>query len=170
VIASLLLGASLATIAAATPEEEAVPMPVPPPILRTLPPVAAPPAPVAPPVISEELRAYLETRGARPARFRYGAIGFEDYPAAAIRANEQGAVGFRYVVGPDGRVTSCEIVESSGSASLDATTCSLAQRRFRFYPAQDDKGAPTSETRTQRIRYSLPDDSPLPAPPPPPAR
>ncbi|HYJ31366.1 MAG TPA: TonB family protein [Allosphingosinicella sp.] len=158
----LLLGASMA---AATPDD-APEVPMPPPLvrMRALP---APEANVPPPAVDEELRAYLETRGARPARFRYGAIGFEDYPAAAIRAGEQGIVGVRYLVGPAGRVTSCEIVESSASAVLDATTCSIAQRRFRFYPAQDDAGNATSETRTQRVHYSLPDDPP-PAPEAPP--
>ena len=158
---TLMLGASLAAIAAATPDN-APEVPMPPPLVRMQAPVAAPPAPPAPQV-SEELRAYLETRGARPARLRYGSIVFEDYPAAAIRAREQGTVAIRYVVGPEGRVTSCEIAESSGSAVLDATTCALAQRRFRFYPAQDEAGTPTSETRTQRVRYSLPEDVP-PAP------
>jgi len=160
-IASLLLGTSLAALAAQVPPVvDGVPMP--PPVQRMQVPVAAPPAPPAPP-ISEELRAYIETRGQRLARFRYGSIGFEDYPASALREGAQGTVAFRYVIGTDGRVVSCEIVESSGHAILDHTACALAQRRFRFYPAQDEQGRPTTETRTQRVRWELPE------PPPPPS-
>lgn len=145
---SSMLGASLLALGAVFSPE----VPLPPPVQR----VEAPPAPP----MSDDLRDYLAERGARPARFRYGSMTFEDYPAAAIRANQQGVVVFRYVVGVGGRVTSCEIIESSGSPLLDSTTCSLAQRRFRFYPAQDSDGNPTEETRTQSIRYFLPDDAP----------
>lgn len=142
-IAAMLLGAS----AAAAQPPSATPVPVPPPVVR----MVAPPAPAA----DAELQRYLDTTGARPARFRSGGMGFEDYPAAALRAGAQGRVVFSYVVGPEGRVVSCAIVESSGHSVLDSSTCALVQRRFRFYPAQDANGAPVAETRTDVIRWSL---------------
>ena len=165
-IAALLLGTSLGALAAAAPPPVVGTVPLPPPVQRMQAPAGAPPPPPAP-QISAELRAYLETPGARPARFRFGAVGFEDYPASALREGAEGAVTFRYVIGEEGRVVSCEILESSGHAILDYTACSLAQRRFRFYPAQDAQGRPTTETRTHRIRWELPEEPPPPPPPPP---
>ena len=44
-------------------------------------------------------------------------VSQDDYPAAALRANEQGTVAFRLDVGNDGRVRNCTIVSSSGSSS-----------------------------------------------------
>ncbi|MEA3064668.1 MAG: periplasmic protein TonB [Sphingomonadales bacterium] len=78
-----------------------------------------------------------------------------DYPAAAIRNHEQGPVGFRLDVGPDGRVAACSVVSSSGSQSLDSTTCRLLTERARFTPARDAKGRPTADTFTGRIIWRL---------------
>lgn len=164
-IAAVLLGTSLAALAA-TPPPVANGVPTPPPVQRMRAPPGVPPTP-PPPEISAELRAYFDTRGRRPARFRYGSFALEDYPAAAVREGAEGTVVFRYTIGPDGRVVACEIVESSGHAVLDHTSCALAVRRFRFYPAQDDEGRPTVEIRTQRIRWELPEPPPPAESPPP---
>jgi TonB family protein len=56
----------------------------------------------------------------------------DDYPSASRAASEQGLVIASYVVGVDGRVSQCEIVQSSGFKRLDDATCSIIQRRFRF--------------------------------------
>lgn len=56
----------------------------------------------------------------------------DDYPAAALRNGEQGTVSFAVAISSEGRVTHCSITNSSGSASLDVTTCSIIQRRARF--------------------------------------
>jgi protein TonB len=85
----------------------------------------------------------------------------QDYPAAALRAGEQGAVGFALDVGPDGRVTACTITASSGSADLDSTTCRLIWSRARFTPALDAGGAAVPDKVRGRINWVLP-------PPPPP--
>lgn len=95
---------------------------------------------------------------ARSAEHRSGSISNDDYPAAAQRAEAQGTTVARFTVGPDGRVTSCTIASSSGNSSLDSTTCSLIQRRFRYRPALDRAGNPTSETKTQRVTWRLPDE------------
>jgi protein TonB len=122
-------------------------------------PASAPAAqPAEPPVpVTEEMRRWLETFP-RPARMRSGSIGFEDYPASAIRAGAQGAVVFRYVIGTDGRVVSCEVVQSSGNAALDASTCAIAQRRFSFLPAFDGDRNPVTEVRTDTVRWRLSGD------------
>ena len=90
---------------------------------------------------------------------RSGAISNgDDYPASALRAGASGAVTVRYVVGANGRVTSCEVAESSGNAALDSTTCSLLQRRFRFEPARDRYGQPRQAVRSFRMVWRLPVD------------
>jgi protein TonB len=81
----------------------------------------------------------------------------EDYPAAAMRAGEQGKVGFHLTVGADGRPTACSVTASSGSAILDSTTCGLLMRRARFSPARDETGRPTIGTFDSSFTWSLPD-------------
>ena len=82
----------------------------------------------------------------------------EDYPASAIRSGESGTTGFSLEIGPNGRVTNCTITSSSGSSSLDATTCRLLKSRARFTPARDSAGNATSDTVRSRIVWRLPAD------------
>jgi protein TonB len=49
------------------------------------------------------------------------------------------------VVGPNGRVTECRVIRSSGNAELDETTCRLILERFRFAPARDAQGRKVSD-------------------------
>lgn len=96
---------------------------------------------------------------ARPVRPRMppGAwITNDDYPPAAIRAEEQGTAGFRLSVDETGAVTDCEITSSSGSVLLDATTCSIMRRRARFAPAEDASGEKIPSTFASRFRWELP--------------
>ena len=94
--------------------------------------------------------------GAMPARQVGGVISNDDYPASAYRARAEGTVVARYVVGADGRVSSCEVITSSGNAALDSTTCSLIQRRFRFRPAIDADGKAGEDRKTHRVAWRLP--------------
>ena len=94
----------------------------------------SPPAPPAPPLPLRPLKA----RGAVS-----GLISIDfDYPAAAVRAGEQGDVGYRLDVGPNGRVTRCTVTASSGSAILDSETCRMLTARARFTPATDASATP----------------------------
>lgn len=87
----------------------------------------------------------------------------DDYPAAAVRAGEEGAVGFRLDIGRDGRIAACTVIASSGSAVLDSTTCRLIEMRARFEPARDHQGKPTGDSVSGQIVWRLP----KPEPPPP---
>lgn len=124
----------------------------PPPVITpTAPP--APPAPVAPPP--------PPPKKVEPARAKANLASYvtdDDYPAAALRAEEQGTTGFRLTVGTNGRVSDCQITASSGSRSLDETTCRLMRSRARFTPATDSSGNPTTDTAAGRIRWQLPAD------------
>ena len=61
----------------------------------------------------------------------------------------------RFTVGTDGRVDSCSTVTSSGSSELDAETCRLIQRRFRYKPAEDPNGNKITETKVQGVTWTL---------------
>ena len=95
-------------------------------------------------------------------------VSADDYPAAALRAEEQGRVGYRLTIGIDGRVAECLVVSSSGSAALDAATCRIMRARARFVLARDTAGDPVPDTRAGHIDWVLGDEPPPPPPPPPP--
>ena len=79
-----------------------------------------------------------------------------DYPTDAIRREEQGTTRFRLAVGPDGRVSSCTVTASSGSAALDLATCRLMKSRARFAPARDSGGNAVADAVTSTIVWRLP--------------
>jgi protein TonB len=83
---------------------------------------------------------------ARRARLISGFVDDRDYPRAAIEDRASGTVFLRFVVAPNGRVSQCSITRSSGHPALDATTCRLIMRRFRYLPARDRFGRPVAET------------------------
>jgi TonB family protein len=83
-----------------------------------------------------------------------------DYPAAALRNHEEGAVGFRLSVGPDGAPAGCSVTRSSGSTSLDSTTCRLLMERARFRPGRDAKGRPIGDSFEGRIVWRLGESRP----------
>ena len=111
---------------------------------------APPPAPPPPPPPPRQ--------AARPPQLRSGTITDDDYPASAIRAEAQGTTGIRVSEGADGRDTGCTVTRSSGNSALDSTSCSLAQRRFRFTPAQDEDGNNVPGSFSRSIVWRLPDE------------
>lgn len=105
---------------------------------------------------------------AQPARARANLPSYfsdADYPAAAIRAGEQGTTVFRLTVGPDGRVTNCVVTSSSGSSALDSATCRIMRSRARFTPARDAAGNAATDTVSSHVRWVLPAPEPPPLPP-----
>lgn len=79
-----------------------------------------------------------------------------DYPAAALRSEDEGTTRFRLTVAPDGKVSACTVTQSSGSRVLDEATCRIMKRRARFTPARGSDGRPTSDTVGSAIRWELP--------------
>jgi protein TonB len=94
--------------------------------------------------------------GARPAERIAGALANRDYPRSALRARAEGSVSVRYTVAADGRVEDCRIMRSSGHAELDDTTCRLIEKRFRYRPALDRSGRPTTATEYKSYDWSVP--------------
>lgn len=123
----------------------------PPPVAPDVP-VLAPPAPVAPP--PPRVQPKQATPKGNPGNW----ATTNDYPTRALREEREGTTSFRVTVGPDGRVTSCEITGSSGSDDLDNATCSNVTRRARFNPATDGDGNPTSGSYSNRVRWVIPKD------------
>ena len=143
------------------------PVIVPPPIFDNW--KADPSPPIQPPPLGDVAQKTVEpspppppppARTIEPARARANLASYvsdTDYPAAAIRGEEQGTARFRLTVGADGRVTGCAITGSSGSSSLDAATCRIMKSRARFTPARDSSGAATADTVSNAIRWVLPE-------------
>ena len=131
---------------------DVVPLPTPGPIGQADPtPEPAPPPPPPPPPAQK----------VEPARARANLASYvsdADYPASAIRSEEQGTTRFRLTVGPDGRVKDCTVTSSSGSSALDAATCRIMRNRARFTAARDTSGQATSDTVASAIRWVHPTD------------
>jgi protein TonB len=109
----------------------------------------APPAPPAPPPP-------VKRESARAKGSLVGLFSSDDYPNSALSANEQGTTAVRLTIGTDGRVSACDITQSSGSSALDNATCNILRRRARFSPAMDSNGQPTTDTYSQRITWKVP--------------
>lgn len=136
----------------AAPMAPSPPLPPPaPPITPPAPP--APPAPPPPPPAPPRVAKPLTPRGA-PGSW----VTNDDYPAAALRAEQQGLVRFRLSVDATGRVTDCTITGSSGSSLLDNTACSLLKRRARFNPAEDSNGNKIPAPYAGNFRWQIPKD------------
>jgi TonB family protein len=115
----------------------------------TAPPASTGPGPIRPQRARANFNSYFST---------------DDYPAAALRGNDQGTTGFSLTIGPNGRVTACNVTSSSGSSALDQATCRILRSRARYTPARDSSGNPTSGSDSGRITWRLPTDNALAGP------
>ena len=80
----------------------------------------------------------------------------DDYPASAQAAGAEGTAQASLTIGPDGRVTGCNIIRSAGNSALDQATCNILRRRAKFTPARDQNGQPVTDTiTTPPIRWQL---------------
>lgn len=134
-------------VAVSAPVIDVVPVAPPPPPAPVL--VVAPPAPPPP---------RFTPKGAAPKGNPGNWATANDYPSRALREEREGTTGFRVTVGPDGRVTDCQITSSSGSPDLDQTACEKIRQRARFTPATDGEGQPTTGSYSNRVRWVIPKD------------
>lgn len=77
----------------------------------------------------------------------------------------EGVVRFAVTVSPTGRVTGCEILESSRNWRLDQDTCQLLTRYARFSPATDENGNRVEGRWESRIHWKVPGPDPWSEPP-----
>ena len=117
---------------------------------------APPPAETAP--RTEATRGTVPSTGLRaePSRPLQSLISIDDYPASALANRDEGRTSFRLTVGPDGRVTGCVILGSSGSSALDSATCEIVRRRGRFTPARDGSGRPIEDQYFGELAWRMP--------------
>lgn len=120
------------------------------------PPVLLPPAPPLPP-------GYRPPSPPKPLGDPSQWVTVNDYPATALREERSGVVGFRLLVAPTGKIETCTVTSSSGSADLDDLTCSLVSLRAQFAPAKDWKGKLILGAYSARVRWVIPDILPQPA-------
>lgn len=82
-------------------------------------------------------------------------IAPSDYPIDALKRGDEGITTFQLRVGRDGRAEKCDILVSSGHASLDDAVCRLMLEKAKF-----DVSAITLNTEipayTNRVRWNVP--------------
>lgn len=74
-----------------------------------------------------------------------GEIRARDYPRSSVQDRDGAYVIVHFTVNPDGTTRDCRVRRSSGNAEVDRITCQLVIERFRYRPAIDGNGNPTSE-------------------------
>jgi len=79
------------------------------------------------------------------------------YPSAAIRQGLSGRVSYTATIGANGRVTACNVTQSSGHTVLDEAACAGVTRYGRFNPALNDAGQPIEGEWSSSVNYSLGD-------------
>jgi protein TonB len=140
------------TVPPAIVTTQAAPISFPPPPPNPAPPRIEPPPPPAPAGPPPPPRIAKALQARNPGSW----VTNDDYPAAALRAEQAGTTSFRLDVDASGRVSNCTVTGSSGSALLDNTACSLLKRRARFGPAEDSNGNKIPATYSNRFRWEIP--------------
>lgn len=86
-----------------------------------------------------------------------GVFVANDYPEEALMAGRSGTVGVRLKIEPDGTVSDCTVLESSGTPILDKQTCAVAERRGRYTPAMSHDGRQLWSFTFERITWQMVD-------------
>lgn len=116
-----------------------------------LPPLA-PPAEVGPTAAADPPLAALPLVGAAPDP-RFAGDFQPAYPAAELRAQRDGSVAVRVLIGVDGRVKAVEPVRATSDAFFQATR-RQALAKWRFRPATRG-GVPQESWRTMTVRFEI---------------
>lgn len=85
---------------------------------------------------------------------RYRSVFQPEYPPGMIRAEREGSVTVRVLIGTDGRVKAVEAVRADDEAFLKATR-EHALRKWRFKPATED-GIAVESWREMTVRFEMP--------------
>lgn len=85
-----------------------------------------------------------------------GEFLIRNYPPGAIKRGEQGKVGFRLTIEPDGSLGTCDVTESSGFRALDKETCEILLRHARLKPVRNSDGRAIRAAQSGFIVWRLP--------------
>jgi len=129
----------LVRVNTAPPPIQVIESPTPPPIRPV---VVAPPPPMPPPP-PHKVQSATSAKGDLRTLF-----SGDDYPASAQASGAEGTAQATLTIGPDGRVTGCNLTRSTGNGALDSATCNILRRRAKFVPARDSSGNATVDTVT----------------------
>lgn len=100
--------------------------------------------------------------GSTPPIHIKGRLKDSDYPQIEGETGISGTVSVRYLVEADGKVSECEITRSSGSRTLDDTTCRLIRERFVFRPSRDRNGHAIPALIVENHTWIIHDEPPQP--------
>ena len=105
--------------------------------------------------------ANAETAEQKAFRFeKNGEVVFNNYPPRALKAGEQGMVGFLITIDKDGEPTECRVTHTSGFPLLDQETCVLISNYGVFKPVRDASGRLVGQARSQGyVNWQLPGQS-----------
>lgn len=80
----------------------------------------------------------------------------EDYPWSALAENAQGKARVRLRIDPDGKVSQCSVMHSSGSKLIDDKTCKVYRVRYRYKPALDTDEKPMTSFAVAVVSWIIP--------------
>jgi periplasmic protein TonB len=86
---------------------------------------------------------------------RYASALQPDYPGSMIRAEQEGSVSVRVLIGTDGKVKQVEVMSAASEDFAEATK-RQALKKWRFIPGTSD-GEPTESWRTMTVRFEIPE-------------
>ena len=90
-----------------------------------------------------------------------GEVVFNNYPPRALKAGEQGMVGFLITIDKDGEPTECRVTHTSGHPQLDQETCSLISNHGVFKPVRDANGRLVRVARSEGfVNWQIPGKAP----------
>lgn len=78
-----------------------------------------------------------------------------DYQALAANRMPTGSGDVAIVIAPNGRISSCRVIRSSGDPVVDGGLCPLVASRLYFAPARDDRGRPITYSTNFHAQWSL---------------
>lgn len=89
-----------------------------------------------------------------------GEVVFNNYPPRALKAGEQGMVGFLLTIDKTGEPTECQVTHTSGYPLLDQETCVLISNYGVFKPVRDANGKVVRQARSHGyVNWQLPGQS-----------
>jgi TonB family protein len=80
----------------------------------------------------------------------------DDYPRGALARRTQGRVMLRIMINAAGRAEECNVVATSGNASIDLRSCEVAMMRGRFEPGLDAAGQPVAMAAVFQVTWRIP--------------